>query len=110
MRWFKFVIIVVLVVGGIYAVSMNFVAENKNFTIQKEIDYPVDKVFPQFNNLQNFTRWNSIFTENNQKAFQFFTPYEGKGSAMSYRDKKDSDVFGEIFIRYENHEKTLKDQ
>ncbi len=110
MRWFKFVIIVVLVVGGIYAVSMNFVAENKNFTIQKEIDYPVDKVFPQFNNLQNFTRWNSIFTENNQKAFQFFTPYEGKGSAMSYRDKKDSDVFGEIFIRYENPEKTLKYQ
>lgn len=110
MRWFKFIIIFVVLLGGIYAVSMNFVAENQKFTIQKEVNYPIDKVFPQFNNLQNFVRWNSVFGENNPTIFQFFTPYEGKGSAMSFKDKKDSDFFGEIFIRYSNPGRTLKYQ
>ncbi|QOW10045.1 polyketide cyclase [Kaistella flava (ex Peng et al. 2021)] len=108
MRWLKFGIIIVLFLGGVYAVSMTFVDENKNFTIEKEINYPIDKVYPQFNNLQNFARWNSFFTDNKNLTLQFYTPYEGKGSAMTYRDKKDDSTFGDIFIRYENPEKTLK--
>ena len=110
MRWLKFGIVIVLFIGAVYALSMTFVDENKSFTIEKEINYPVDKVFPQFNNLQNFTRWNTFFSDNKTLAFQYYTPYEGKGSAMAYRDKKDNDVFGDIFIRYENPQKTLKFQ
>lgn len=108
MRWLKFGIIIILFLGGVYAVSMTFVEENKSFTIEKEINYPIDKVYPQFSNLQNFTRWNAFFSENKNMTVQFYTPYEGKGSAMSYRDKKDNDIFGDIFIRYENPERTLK--
>ena len=110
MRWLKIGISIVLFFGAVYAVSMTFVDENKNFTIEKEINYPVDKVFTQFNNLQNFSRWNAFFSENKNLTFQYYSPYEGKGSAMTYRDKKDNDVFGDIFIRYENPEKTLKFQ
>ena len=87
---------------------MTFVDENKSFTIEKEINYPIDKVYPQFSNLQNFTRWNNFFAGNKNMSMQYYAPYEGKGSAMSYRDKKDMDVFGDVFIRYENPEKTLK--
>ena len=108
MRWLKFGIIIVLFFGAVYAVSMTFVDENKSFTIEKEINYPIDKVYPQFSNLQNFTRWNAFFSENKNMTVQYYTPYEGKGSAMSYRDKKDNDIFGDLFIRYENPEKTLK--
>lgn len=89
---------------------MIFVEEKKNFTIEKEINYPIEKVFPQFNNLQNFTRWNSFFTDNKNLSLQYFTPYEGEGSAMSFRDRKDEDIYGDIFIRYENPEHTLKYQ
>lgn len=108
MRWLKFGIIIILFLGAVYAVSMTFVDENKSFTIEKEINYPIDKVYPQFSNLQNFTRWTAFFSDNKNMSVQFFAPYEGKGSAMSYRDKKDNDLFGDIFIRYENPEKTLK--
>ena len=110
MRWLKFGIFIFLFFAAVYAVSMTFVDENKNFTIEKEINYPVDKVYPQFSNLQNFTRWNAFFGENKNLSIQYFTPYEGKGSTMSYQDKKNEDVFGDIFIRYANPEKTLKIQ
>ncbi|WHF52658.1 polyketide cyclase [Chryseobacterium gotjawalense] len=110
MRWLKFGIIIVLFFGAVYAVSMTFVDESKNFTIEKEINYPVDKVFPQFNNLQNFTRWNSFFADNKNLSVQYFTPYEGKGSAMSFHDRKDESNFGDFFIRYENPGHTLRYQ
>ncbi|WP_233701996.1 SRPBCC family protein [Kaistella palustris] len=95
---------------GIYAVSMTFVPENKDFTLQKEIGYPVDKVFPQFNNLQNFSHWNAFLADDPNFVFDYFTPYEGKGSSLAYHDKKDDDVFGELFIRYDNPNRTLRYQ
>lgn len=95
---------------GAYALSMYyFVDESKNFQIEKEVDYPVDKVFSQFNNLQNFTRWNNFFTSSQSIDIDYYTPYEGKGSAISYMDQK-NDMDGEMFIRYENLNKTLRYQ
>ena len=110
MRWLKFGFFTVILFGAVYALSMLFVAESKNFTIEKEIDYPVDKVFPQFNNLQNFARWNTFFSDNKNMKVEFFSPYEGKESSMTFQDMKDEDVFGDVFIRYENPLKTLKYQ
>lgn len=110
MRWFKFGSIIIIFLLAVYALSMTFVAESKSFTIEKEINYPVEKVFPQFNNLQNFSRWNAFFTENKNLTFDFFTPYQGQGSSMSYHDQKNPDVFGDLFIRYENPNKTLRYQ
>lgn len=110
MRFLKYGILTILLLAAVYSVSMTFVDESKSFTIEKEINYPVDKVFPQFNNLQNFVRWNAFFTDNQELSFQFFTPYEGKGSSMNFRDKKDSDVYGDLFIRYENPNQTIRYQ
>ena len=110
MRWFKFGSVIIIFLLSVYAVSMIFVAENKSFTIEKEISYPVDKVFPQFNNLQNFSRWSGFFSDNKNLTFDFFTPYEGQGSSMSYHDTKDPEVFGDLFIRYENPNRTLRYQ
>ena len=110
MRWLKFGIVGIVFILALYAISMSFVAENKSFTMQKEINFPVEKVFPQFNNLQNFSRWNSFFVDNPNLSFDFFTPYEGQGSSMSYHTKKDNDLFGDFFIRYQNPNKTLRYQ
>lgn len=109
MRLFRFIIIISLCLFGIYSISMNFVDENKSFTHRSEIDYPVDKVFPQFNNLQNFTAWNDYFTAKEDLSFAYFTPYEGIGSAMKYSDKNNGE-FGDFFIRYSNPNRTLRYQ
>lgn len=88
---------------------MNFVDESKSFVHHSEIAYPVEKVFPQFNNLQNFTAWNDFFNGKDDISYQFFMPYEGIGSAMKFSDKK-NDEFGDMFIRYSNPNRTLRYQ
>ena len=109
MRLVKFIVIIILCLFGIYSISMNFVDESKSFVHHSEIDYPVDRVFPQFNNLQNFTTWNDFFNEKDNISYNFFSPYEGIGSAMKFSDKKNDD-FGDLFIRYSNPNRTLRYQ
>lgn len=110
MRWMKFTLLGILLLLGIYAVAMYFfVEESKSFRVEKTIDYPVEKVFPQFNNLQNFTRWNNYFVESKKITTDFYSPYEGKGAAMSFQEDG-SEKSGEMFIRYENPNSTLKYQ
>lgn len=109
MRWFRFIIFSALVLVGIYAASMYFVEENKSFTVEKDINYPLEKVYPQFNNLQNFTRWNQYFKDSKTMSVAFFTPYEGQNASMKFFDKN-SNKNGEMFIRYENPYKTLRYQ
>lgn len=110
MRFFKIIAVIIIFLVGAYAASMYyFVDESKKFTIEKEIDYPLEKVFSQFNNLQNFTRWNNYFSSSKTITIDYYTPYEGQGSSISYNDPK-SEEGGEMFIRYENPNKTLKYQ
>jgi len=109
MRWLKFILIILFCLFGIYSISMNFVDESKSFTHQSEINYPVDKVFPQFNNLQNFAAWNDFFAGKEDLTYSFFTPYEGLGSAMNFSDKK-NDKLGDLFIRYSNVNRTVRYQ
>ena len=109
MRLLKFIIIIILCLFGIYSISMNFVDESKSFVHHSEVAYPVDKVFPQFNNLQNFTAWNDFFNGKKDISYSFFTPYEGIGSAMKFSDNKNEE-FGDMFIRYSNHNRTLRYQ
>ena len=109
MRLLKFFIILFFCLFGIYSISMNFVDESKSFVHHSEIPYPVDKVFPQFNNLQKFTAWNDFFNEKEAVSYSFFTPYEGLGSSMKFSDKKRNN-FGDLFIRYSNVNRTLRYQ
>jgi hypothetical protein len=110
MRFFKIIAVLIILLVGAYAASMYyFVDESKDFKIEKEIDYPIEKVFSQFNNLQNFTRWNNFFTSSQSIDIDYYTPYEGKGSSISYVDPK-NDTDGEMFIRYENPNKTIRYQ
>ncbi|SKB66511.1 hypothetical protein SAMN05660477_00608 [Soonwooa buanensis] len=110
MRWIKFGVLILIILFGIYAVSMTFVEERKEYTVQSKVGYPIDKVFPQFNNLQNFSHWNDFFTSDKNLGFSFFTPYSGQGSSMKFFNKKKQDQFGEMFVRYENPMRTLRYQ
>lgn len=109
MRWFIkfFLVLLVLLVSGYVATMYYFVEEKKVFVVEKNIDFPVDKVFPQFDNWQNFTRWYQYFSSEKEYQFSYFTPYEGQGSAMSFGQKEDKH-YGQGFIKYSNPEKGIK--
>lgn len=109
MRWIKFIILLGILALGGYAASMYFVEESKSFTIEKEINYPIEKVYPQFNNFQSFTRWNQYFKESKSLVINHFQPYEGQGASVTFNDAN-SEIKGEMYIRYENPYKTLRYQ
>lgn len=109
MRLLKFILIISFCLFVIYSVSMNFVDDSRTFTHRSEINYPIAKVFPQFNNLQNFTSWNDFFVGKEDLSYSFFTPYEGIGSGMSFSDIK-NERLGDLFIRYSNANRTLRYQ
>lgn len=110
MRWLKYGVFAVLFIFGLYALAMySFVDESKSFQVEKEVNYPLDKVFPQFSNLQNFARWNRYFSGSKKFNIQFYTPYEGKGAALSFQDAEEGRQ-GDLFIRYINPNSTIKYQ
>lgn len=108
MRTAKIIVFIGLFLLSIYSIAMLFLDESKNFTVEKEINYPIEKVFPQFNKFQNFTQWNRFFADNKDLNFTYFSPYEGQGSAMHYQNSKNKSDFGDVFIRYENPNSTIK--
>ena len=86
MRWIKVSIIsILLAIGGYALVIYYWTDESQLITIQKEINYPIDKVFPQFSNLQNFTRWNLYFSDSERLSIQYFEPYQGQGSSLTFQ-------------------------
>ena len=106
-RWFRIILfLLVLLVSG-YVWFMNSLDKNQKFVMEREIGYPVERIFPQFENFQNFTRWNQFLLEKKYN-YQYFQPYVGEGSAMSFRNTKQKDDYGEIFIRYVNPNSTIK--
>lgn len=110
MRWLKIFLVIILVMLGLYTVSMHyFVDESKKFTVEKEISYPIDKVFPQFNNFQNFTRWNNYFAASKTMTIDYYSPYSGKDSSISFEELK-GNKSGEMFIKYSNINRTLRYQ
>lgn len=66
MKWVKLIITFLVLIFGIYAVSMIFVEKTKSFSVKKEINFPLEKVFPQFNNLYNFSQWNEFIQDNDK--------------------------------------------
>ncbi|ODS88867.1 MAG: polyketide cyclase [Chryseobacterium sp. SCN 40-13] len=109
MRWFRFGLFFVILLLGIYAVFMYYVVdESKSFTIEKEINYPIDKIYPQFNNLQDFTKWNHYFSSKTL-SLVYYRPYEGKGAAVSFSDEK-TEKKGELTIRYHHSNHSIRYQ
>ena len=109
MRWFTVFIVVAVILLGAYGFATNNIEEGETYSVQKTIDFPVDKVYPQFNNLQNYARWNSRFAENPDMSVVFFAPYEGLNSAMKFSDPKSEEI-GEMFVRYAKPNSTVKYQ
>lgn len=106
MRVVRILLFITVFLGLAYSVSMFFVDESKSFSIEKEINYPLEKIEPQFSSFQNMSRWNAYFLENPKFKFQYFIPYSGVGSSMNFIDEKGQ--VGMAFLRYQNKGKILK--
>lgn len=110
MRLLKFSALLILLLMGAYTASMYFfVDENKDFTIERDVNYPLEKIYSQFDNLQNFTRWNNFYSNSKTIKIDYYSPYEGEGSAISYKDPL-QDSEGEMFIRFASKNKGLRYQ
>ncbi len=110
MRWLKITLFITFLLAVLYSISMYFVEESKVLVVEKDISYPIEKVFPQFENLQNFSEWNVYFSEDKELVYSFFSPYQGQGSSMAFYNKKENDKSGELFVRYANPNKTIRYQ
>lgn len=109
MRWIKYIILLFVIgVGGYFALLSTAKEQQRHFVIEQEVAYPLEKVFPQFENFQNFTRWSGQFSGEERYAFRYFEPYEGVGSAMSYQNIKDKNDAGDLFIRAIKLNKSIK--
>ncbi|MDO4762905.1 MAG: polyketide cyclase [Flavobacteriaceae bacterium] len=99
MRWLRFVLIFFVILGGGYTWLSNNYADKEVFVIEKEVPYPVEKVFVQLSNFQNFSRWNYLFSVDEKYNYTYFLPYEGVGSSVSFVNSKNKKDFGQMFIR-----------
>lgn len=107
MRWFKFALFFgIIAFAAFYAFAFNM-DETKSFSSQKDLNYSVEKLFPQFNNLQNFTKWNTFFKGHKDFHYAYFTPYEGKNSGLTYYNEKNLRE-GDLFIKYSDVNKALR--
>lgn len=105
MKWIKFILLIGIVFLSVYAVSTLFVdSSNNTYKVENEIDFPIDQVYSQFENLQNIPQWESFFVENKDVVYTYFAPYEGEGASMSFQ-RKDAES-GDIIIK---KEKKLKE-
>ncbi len=109
MRLIRLLLVFAIALFGLYALSMLWTEENEEYVFESEIPYPIEKVYPQFNNLQRFASWNRFFKESPTMQIQYFRPYEGKGASLSYKDTKTKEK-GEFFLRYENPNSTIRYQ
>lgn len=106
MRWFKFIVfLLALAFTGFYIFASNM-DETKSFSAQKDLNYSVEKLYPQFNNLQNFTKWNTFFKGHKNYHYSYFTPYEGKNSGLTYYNEK-NERQGDLFIKYAAKNRSL---
>lgn len=78
---------------------MYFLEDKKTFVVEREYTHPLDKVYPQFYDFQNYVRWNEPFYSDKKYNFRFFTPYQGKGSSVSFISSEDQAESGETFIK-----------
>lgn len=107
MRWFKFAFIISVVVFAAYYGIASQMDDSKTYTFTKRIDYPVEKVFPQFNNLQNFKDWNVYFQNEKKYKYSFFTPYEGQDSGLTYSNDQGKHL-GDITIKFSMPNKAIR--
>jgi hypothetical protein len=110
MRWYKIILFIGVLLSLAYTASMYFVEDSKEMIVEKEINYPVETLYPQFVNLQKFSNWNDYFSKDKDLVYQFYIPYDGLGSSMSFQDVKNQDKSGELYIRYANPLKTIRYQ
>lgn len=107
MRFLKFTIIFAVLAFGIYYISASYMQDSKTYTYQKEINYPIEKVFPQYNSLQNFKNWNSFFKDQKNLKYSFFTPYEGLNSTLSWANENGKNE-GDLSIKFSEPNKAIR--
>lgn len=106
-KWIKLIAISLILFGAITYTYFHFdKKETKTILVSQQIDLPIDKVFPYFNNLQKFNNWTAFFNNN---SASYYTPYEGKNASATLYSK-DKEKQTEIHITQSKTPHTIQYQ
>lgn len=90
-RLTQFLILIVLAI----LIIPTFLPNNIKAVAEKELEYPVEMVFEEFNNMSEFSKWEPWTHEDSAATKEFYSPYRGKGAGYKWSSKGKS---GEITI------------
>ncbi|PIE50998.1 MAG: hypothetical protein CSA38_00575 [Flavobacteriales bacterium] len=98
MNWTKkLLIILLLIVIGFAFAKFYIIEDAQKVQVDKNYAFPLEEIFSQYNDLQKFVRWNEDELSEKDLFINYYQPYQGVGSSMSYRNKK-GDIKGELSI------------
>lgn len=97
----------ILILLIIALVVIPFFLPNKIEAVtEKEIEMPIGVVFEEFNNLNQFSKWETLTESDSLDKKEFYAPYRGQGAG--YKWSKDTIVKGEFTIIKSTPEKLVE--
>ena len=84
MKVFRWIIIILIIIFGSYYVgSKVFIEDYKTYRFESSIDEPVAKIFPQYNELQTYAKWQPYLAAKDIRKI-YYSPYAGAGAQLEY--------------------------
>lgn len=85
------ILLLLLLIAG--CVIPSFLPENIEIQVSKKFNNPISEVFLEFNDLENYGTWGALISEDSiNTRVNYFSPYKGKGSSLTWTNKKDTHI------------------
>ncbi|MDR1876744.1 MAG: hypothetical protein LBQ84_03890 [Flavobacteriaceae bacterium] len=85
------ILIFLLIISG--CVILIFLPKNIEIHISRDFDNPISEVFLEFNDMENYGTWGILIGEDSiNTRINYFSPYKGEGSSLTWKNKKDDNI------------------
>ncbi|MDR2121646.1 MAG: hypothetical protein LBP34_00840 [Flavobacteriaceae bacterium] len=99
-----------LIVAG--CIVPTFLSKNIEIHTSRSFNNPISEVFLEFNDLENYGTWGLLINDDSiNTRINYFSPYKGEGSSLTWLNKKDTDIGkGEYKILVSSINRYIKSQ